>query len=630
MKLIRTRTILVPIDFSETSWRSFEIAVALATHLNLKIFLMHVLPSGDTPLLEIMKEESIVQNIEKYSRVLAKKMVKEAKKQISTSRYKGQKIEIETIIASGTPSRKILHEIRQRQPDLVVMGTHGLSELMSVILGGCAERVIRESLRPVLVVPRGVDPKLFKPQLLKNTHKPQQEEIFKIMLTTDFSQPSKHALSYAVDLCQLLPSKLYVLHVIEKFSFIDLASDEMKMEDIKEGKDEVIKFLNQDMSLARCPSVSITVRCGEPVKEILAITEAEDISVIVMGTLGKNWLERLLLGSTTEEILSRAKCPILTVRGAKKVDRIEKKFLKIKDSLSPYELQTQRKKKTERNGEEEQKTYLLCKQTPEQPTHLFLGYYSPEGLKNGIEQYGISRQLHGRGYEELLYSIDTRNPYHQIVRIFAGKDEDKNALLIEFALHEEVHNLREYTGLETHKTYLHFLAVDWVMLQNPFAQGFSPDRPRLPGQDRPGLGMGFEIFAILVMMTERLDKDGLISRPEHYHNAYLYHERCRFPDPEKEGLFLALTRDTASYSLPEVSWALEKGLVREATTGEVIEWTGEPLILPINKELQDYFSSEDYLQTVRDFLMTHNYLVDWESFEEIRDEILFPEIDGGL
>ncbi|MFC1853159.1 universal stress protein [candidate division CSSED10-310 bacterium] len=625
MKLIRTKKVLVPIDFSAISWKSFQVAASLGIKLNLKLNLMHVLPSGSLPILELIHQDKPEKkDITQYYDQFAQKLKTESQRLIEQCDFEGDGLDLETIISSGTPSRQILQEIYQTQPDLVVMGSHGLSEIMSVLLGGCAERVIQGSPKPVLVVPKNIDFSLFLgPRPETPGPKRKTKPGFKILLPTDFSEPSKHALHYAMELCQLLPASLYVVHVIEKYSFIDIGNVEPDLNEIKEKREQIISFLQDEMVFERCNLIKISVSQGDPVKEILSIGSIEKINLIVMGTLGRKWLERLLLGSTTEAVISRSRCPVLTVRGAKKTDKIEKKYHKISEKLTPYDLQTETIK-VEKKESGDEGTFLLSKEDPSQPSHLFLGYYSPEGIKNAMDQYGISRLLQKRGYHKLTYYIDTRNPYHHIVRIFLGEEENYDQLMVEFALNVEVQPFNKLIPSVQEKTYLHFLVVDWVLLQNPLAEGFDTDRPRLPGQTKPGLGISYEIFGVLMMMAERLKKDGLLNRPEHYHNAYLYHERCRFVSPEKEGLFLAITRDTANFSLPEVSWAIDQGFLIDEFTEEPLSWTGEDLILPFNQTIVDYFKSESYTQDIRNTLTNHRFRMDWDNFAKVKDELMFP------
>jgi len=58
----------------------------------------------------------------------------------------------ETEVASGAPADTIVRLARERQADLIVMGTHGCTGLSHVLLGSVAEKVAREAPCPVLII----------------------------------------------------------------------------------------------------------------------------------------------------------------------------------------------------------------------------------------------------------------------------------------------------------------------------------------------------------------------------------------------------------------------------------------------------------------------------------------------
>ena len=55
---------------------------------------------------------------------------------------------------------------------------------------------------------------------------------------------------------------------------------------------------------------------GKPYREILRLAREQDVDLIVMGVHGRGAIDRMLFGSVTEQIVRRATCPVLTVRGA--------------------------------------------------------------------------------------------------------------------------------------------------------------------------------------------------------------------------------------------------------------------------------------------------------------------------
>jgi len=133
-----------------------------------------------------------------------------------------------------------------------------------------------------------------------------------ILFPTDFSDLSRDALNVAAALARDHRARLVILHVIEQ----PVAAGEAGMIlPLPEGYRE-----KAEAQLAQVPvpdpglAVDRRLEEGPPVEVILRLAAAEGCDLIVLGTHGRTGLRRLLMGSTAEEILRRARCPVLTVR----------------------------------------------------------------------------------------------------------------------------------------------------------------------------------------------------------------------------------------------------------------------------------------------------------------------------
>src|SRR6185295_6142012 len=78
----------------------------------------------------------------------------------------------------------------------------------------------------------------------------------------------------------------------------------------------------------------------------------------------------------------------------------------------------------------------------------------------------------------------------------------------------------------------------------------------LPGQNHPGLGILREIIALLVLACDRLQLDGLVVVPSHYHVTVKSRKALRFLRPADEGLFRALQQALADLPLAAATEAL--------------------------------------------------------------------------
>lgn len=145
------KNILVPTDLSETSLRAVRRSIEMAHASGGTITLMHVgiLPHVYSTDMGFAQPVGplFVQASEQAAREQRHMLERMARQEIPESI--GHRI----LVREGYPPQEILDQIASGGHDLVVMGTHGRTGLKRALLGSVAERVIRESPVPVLVVP---------------------------------------------------------------------------------------------------------------------------------------------------------------------------------------------------------------------------------------------------------------------------------------------------------------------------------------------------------------------------------------------------------------------------------------------------------------------------------------------
>ncbi len=142
----------------------------------------------------------------------------------------------------------------------------------------------------------------------------------KVLVPTDFSESARHALTYGMSFAREYRAELVLLHVVENLT-VGYASDlfpvpmaEVFQEISGYAKTELAK-LGQE-ARERGLTVQEQVVQGKPSAEIIRFAAANQIDIIVLGTHGKGMLDQALFGSTTERVVRRSPCPVLTVRMA--------------------------------------------------------------------------------------------------------------------------------------------------------------------------------------------------------------------------------------------------------------------------------------------------------------------------
>jgi nucleotide-binding universal stress UspA family protein len=140
----------------------------------------------------------------------------------------------------------------------------------------------------------------------------------KVLVPTDFSESARHALTYGISFAREYEAELTLLHVVENLT-VGYASDlfpvpmaEVFQEISGYAKAELAKLAAE----AREKQVAVVEQViqGKPSAEIIRFARETEVDMIVLGTHGKGMLDQALFGSTTERVVRRAPCPVLTVR----------------------------------------------------------------------------------------------------------------------------------------------------------------------------------------------------------------------------------------------------------------------------------------------------------------------------
>jgi nucleotide-binding universal stress UspA family protein len=141
-------TIIVPTDFSDYSDLAFQKALDLAEACNAKIYLVHVV--ADAP--DIFKLDRF--NVEGQKKIMKdlEKQCKDSFEQQIDKFPPARKVDTETAVLRGVPSREIIDMQKKINADMVVIATHGQTAFEDFLFGNTASKIIRYSKCSVLVV----------------------------------------------------------------------------------------------------------------------------------------------------------------------------------------------------------------------------------------------------------------------------------------------------------------------------------------------------------------------------------------------------------------------------------------------------------------------------------------------
>jgi len=130
---------LCPVSFDANSIAALDVASELAQGENATIYLLHVVPAPPIPSVPL----------EPYPQTEHDARAK--LQELAQARLEG-KVKYEILARSGDPARIVIAVVEEVGADSIVMATHGRTGVSHFFLGSVAERVVRESPRPVLTV----------------------------------------------------------------------------------------------------------------------------------------------------------------------------------------------------------------------------------------------------------------------------------------------------------------------------------------------------------------------------------------------------------------------------------------------------------------------------------------------
>lgn len=145
----------------------------------------------------------------------------------------------------------------------------------------------------------------------------KQDFYQKILIATDGSENTQRAISYGIEIAKLSGAAVHALYVVNTSPLISDSWTVGKESIYEIIRSEGEKAVSEVKKIGEASGVEVreVVLDGYPSNEIIDFAENNDIDLIVMGTLGKTGLDRLLIGSVAEKVVRGSKVPVMVVRG---------------------------------------------------------------------------------------------------------------------------------------------------------------------------------------------------------------------------------------------------------------------------------------------------------------------------
>ncbi|WP_157560527.1 universal stress protein [Hydrogenivirga sp. 128-5-R1-1] len=286
--------ILVPVDFSDITNVVLRVVKRIAEAHGGEVVLFHAV----SPAVYIPYPESLTVDVIDV-RILQE--IEESKKKEAEEKLKGftdflKPVPSMVIVDIGDPRDLILEAEEKESPDLLVIGSHKKGLVEKILIGSTAEKVVKHSKKPVLVI-KGSEPTFSK----------------KVLIAYDFSKTAEKTVDFALKFLKPFKLKVEILHIDEPIDIPVVEKiGEALYEKYRSEKRNYVEKLKERFSSEGFEVSTSFVSARNPSEAIVTfVKENPDIELLMMGSRGLSGLKRILLGSTSTEVFRKVDIPIL-------------------------------------------------------------------------------------------------------------------------------------------------------------------------------------------------------------------------------------------------------------------------------------------------------------------------------
>jgi nucleotide-binding universal stress UspA family protein len=201
------------------------------------------------------------------------------------ARDSGVEIEV-VVVGSSKPEKTIVEQARLRKADIILMGRHGKSGRLSLLVGKMTAKVIAQGFPRVLVAPKNF--------VITGS---------RVLLAVNDSPNSRRAVQEALGLGRTCAS----LQQLTVMSVVKQVDDRLQAQKLV---DEVCAQISQEGLQIPCGSL---VQEGNPADCIVETAREQGVDMILLGGPGRGGVIKMFKGNVTENVIGRAHCAVLVV-----------------------------------------------------------------------------------------------------------------------------------------------------------------------------------------------------------------------------------------------------------------------------------------------------------------------------
>ncbi|MEW6656203.1 MAG: universal stress protein [Aquificota bacterium] len=286
---------LVPVDFTEITNPLLRIVKAFAQAHSAEVDLLHVV----SPVLYLPYPESFGMATVDMSLLteLQERQKEKAKEKLEGLVEFLKPLKASLYVEVGDPAEVILE--KESAYDLIFVGSHKKGLVQRILIGSTTEKVVKYSHKPVFIL-KGREP----------------EKISNVLIGYDFSEYANKALSFALNLLKPFSPHIFLVHVEEtiELPLVEGIRDVLSQR-YREEKERHIKELERRIKEEGFEVESYILEDRSPADGIKRfLKEKPNMDLVVLGSRGLSGLKRVLLGSTSSELMKGLEIPMLIHR----------------------------------------------------------------------------------------------------------------------------------------------------------------------------------------------------------------------------------------------------------------------------------------------------------------------------
>lgn len=285
--------ILVPIDFSDRSKKALKVAAKFAQLFEGMVtpFYAHLPISELDEPYALGMSSKLYQKFDELEDTLSNRVT-----EISASLV-DEKYLAKPIVVMGNAAQAIIDE--SNNYDYVIMSSHGRTGFSRFLLGSVAEKVLRLSNTPVMIVENDSDVGNFE----------------NIMVTTDFSDNAAEAYPHAIRIAKETGGTIDLIHILS-FDQFDEKEKDLSLRKIRE---ERLKILKKEYfhEISDRVNQQVIISQNTPHEAIFKHVSENPYNLVIMATVGRTGINYLMMGSTTANVVRHVKSAVLSVNPKK-------------------------------------------------------------------------------------------------------------------------------------------------------------------------------------------------------------------------------------------------------------------------------------------------------------------------